>query len=293
MAFNLAKTLGLAPARSKFRADQEAATAGLGSMLPTYQSQAATAGQTASTFDPLRTSSAKSLYDRYAKGFDGGGLLKKKLMGGIDSRFASATANARTQAMNAGANPASTLALMGAKRAQALSGALSNYEAQKMGEDERFARNAYGVASDMYGRGLGEQRAALGSQGNIYGQQFNQFGNLAQADEARQNAGRQALMNLIQTGASLYGAGRGTPRAMPQSLPDNGNPGGEEFIPFNALEAPYDASGRATMPYELGGSVQGGGAGSGFYQEPSMPTPTLTQALIQQMRQPRMKSRLY
>lgn len=291
MAFNLASTLGLTPSRSKFRKDQEEATAGLSSMLPTYQSQAATAGQTASTFDPLRTSSAKSLYDRYAKGFDGGGLLKKKMLGGIDSRFASAAANARTQAMNSGANPAAVLSLMGAKKAQALSGALTGYENQKQAEDERFARSAYGVASDMFGRGLSEQNSALGRQGNIYNQQFSQFGNLAQQDEARQNAGRQALMGLIQTAASAYGAGKGVPSISPQMLPDNGNPGGEEFMPFNGSEAPFSASGYPVAMPEYQVSAMGGG--SRYAPQYSEPEPSVTQALVQMMRQPRMKSRLY
>jgi hypothetical protein len=292
MSFNLASRLGLTPSRSKFRANQEQAAQGLDAMLPTYQNQAATAGQTASTFDPLRTSSARSLYDRYAKGFDGGGLLKKKMLGNVDSRFASASANARTQAMNSGANPTSALALIGAKRAQALSSALSGYEGQKMAEDERYARGAYGVASDMYGRGLGEQNAALGRQGNILGQQFSQYGNLAQQDEQRQNAGRQALMGLIQTGASLYGAGRGTPTVGQQALPDNGAPGGDTFMPYNGTEAPYDASGYDVMPYEYSDprSVMGGSGSSAQF---SNPQPTVTQALVQMMRQPRSNSRIF
>jgi hypothetical protein len=291
MAFNLASTLGLTPSRSKFRKDQEAATSSLSSMLPAFQQQAAQAGETASTFNPLRTASAKSLYDRYAKGFDGGGLLKKKMLGGIDSRFASASANARTQAMNSGANPSAILSLMGAKRAQALSSALTGYENQKQAEDERFARGAYGVASDMFGRGLSEQNSALGRQGNLYNQQFSQYGNLAQQDEQRQNAGRQALMGLIQTGASLYGAGKGTPRISPQMLPDNGNPGGEEFMPYNGMEEPYSAAG---YPVEMPDyQVSAVGGGSRYAPQYSTPEPTLTQALVQMMRQPRMKSKIY
>jgi hypothetical protein len=292
MAFNLASTLGLTPSRSKFRKNQEDATSGLSSMLPAFQQQAASAGQTASAFNPLRTSSAKSLYDRYASGFDGAGLLKKKMLGGIDSRFASASANARTQAMNAGANPGAVLSLIGAKKAQTLSSALTGYENQKLGEDERYARGAYGVASDMFGRGLSEQNSALGRQGNIYNQQFSQYGNLAQQDEARQNAGRQALMGLIQTAASAYGAGKGVPSISPQMLPDNGNPGGEEFMPFNGMEEQYSASGYPVeVPdYQVSSGVSGG---SRYAPQYSTPEPSVTQALIQMMRQPRMKSKIY
>lgn len=278
----LSKVLAIDGVRSNLRDKQSDAISGLGAMVPTYQAQADQAGATAGQFKPLRTQSAASLYGRYAKGFDGAGLLKKKMLAGLGEGFDRAGAQARAQALATGANPTSALALINAKKAQATSGALTQYGITKQQEDERYAKGAYGVASDMYGRSRGEQNSALGRVGSLYGQQYQMYGDQAGQEEQRANQGRQMVMDLIRTGASVYGASQGSPGAI-GGAPASSRGG------YMGLTGGHDP----VSPYDYGdpsGAAWAPGAGDLGYQSPD---PTFGAVQRSASRLPRTNSRIY
>ena len=211
MALNFSKMLGQSTSPSAYRKNQATAAEGMGTGLPAYKQNAATAGAEFGQFAPLRAQSGQNLYNRYAAGYDAGGLMKKKMLTGIDSQFAGTQARARANAAATGQSPAAILSLLDARRAQATSGALTDYANQKQGEDERYARGAYQTAAGMAGNALAEQNSALGNAEQTYGRQFSSYGNLAQEDEARQAASRQALIGMLQQGASLAAGMPGLP----------------------------------------------------------------------------------
>lgn len=235
----LTRTLGLDIKQSPYRSNQQSALSNLGSLAPTYQSQATQGQGVVNQFLPQRTATGQALLNRQSQGFDAGGLLKSKMLSGLNTGYASAAANARVNAQRTGQNASPMLALLDAQKAGATVQGLNDYGLQKSALDMDYAKGAYNTASTLTGQGMAEQGQGLGNLSNLYSTQYQGYGNLAQQDEARQAAQNQMRASLVGSLASLFGGFAKAPgRITPQSLPDNANLGGEEFMPYNGMEAP-------------------------------------------------------
>lgn len=204
----LSKALGLDAKKSTFRNDQEQSLKQMQGLRPQVQGQLQRANGVVDTFSPQRTQTAQRQIDYYRQGPEAAYLngAKKQALGTIGSGFDSAIATARAQAGRSGADPTALIAGLNAKRTQATMGALTDYNMRAAQERERFGNAAYGLASQLTGQGLGEQGQALGQRMNLEGVIGGQAGNLAQADEARQNAAMNNLLGVLQQAGSLYGA---------------------------------------------------------------------------------------
>lgn len=204
----LSKALGIDQKKSGFRDDQTQSLREMQGLRPQVQGQLQRANGVVDTFSPQRTQTGQAQIDYYRKGPEAAYLAgaKKKALGGIDSGFDSAIATARAQAARSGADPTALIAGLNAKRTQASMGALTDFGMREASERERFGNAAYNLASQLTGQGLGEQSQALGQGMNLEGAIGGQAGNLAQADEARMNAGMNNLLGVLRQAGSLYGS---------------------------------------------------------------------------------------
>lgn len=226
MGLNFSKMLGLSTPASSFRKNQATAADGMGASLPAYQKVATSAGAEYGRTAPMRGQAGTRLYDRYAAGFDAGGLMKKNTLANIGTQFEGAAARTRANAAATGQSPMAALSLLDARKAQATSKALTDAAMLKQQEDERYLQGAFRTAGDMAGTALSEQNNALGNMNSVYNQQFGAFNNLAQADEARRAADAQLLGNFIGQGAGLIGGMARLP-SMSQMSGGRGVGGGE------------------------------------------------------------------
>ena len=227
----LTRTLGLDIKQSPYRTNQQSALSNLGTLAPTYQTQATQGQGVVNQFLPQRTATGQALLNRQNQGFDAGGLLKSKILGGINTGFASAAANARVNAQRTGQSPSSVLALLDAQKAGATVKGLNDYGLQKSALDMDYAKGAYNTASSLTGQGMAEQNQGLGNLRGLYDTQYQGYGNLAQQDEARQAAQKQMIMQLIQSGAALAGGGAAAPALMAAG---RANTGGATYSPTDA-----------------------------------------------------------
>lgn len=136
----------------------------------------------------------------------------------------SATSTVGNNFLQGQAGLTSDLASRGFGGSGSMAGGLSALAAQRIGAISSAANNANMQAQNLsYQRGAtladlmngqanaayGRRTAALGAQAGINNQVFSGYGDLAQADEARQAANMQALSGLAMGGAQLYGRSAG------------------------------------------------------------------------------------
>lgn len=213
---NIPKILGLQAPRSSFRNNQQTALTNLQGMRQGYGTMTGSAQSGYSQFSPQARQTTQNVLDYYNAGPDPNAALKKAMLGGIETGFNRAGAIARTAATRTGSDPAAAQASLAAKRAMAISSALTGYNQQQRGERERFLNAAQGVAGGAERQYLGDTYRGMGAQQGLEGDIYSRAGDLAQADEARANQTRQNVMGAIQMAASLAGGGIGIPR-MPQA----------------------------------------------------------------------------
>lgn len=210
---NPGKTLLGSGYKSPLRNQQAAATQSLAGLRPTYQSLRTTGQAGVDAVAPLR-SAAFQRASSYLSNDMGGDAKDSATLAAGYGRTAdsadSARANLSASMRRAGISGGALAGGMGAIDAGQVRANAGTNTAVALGAIDRNRNNAisgYNLARGEMGDY--QNQALRGAQGEaaLSGQEFNQYGNLAQGDEARAAANNP--MNLISQGIGLYGQMQG------------------------------------------------------------------------------------
>jgi hypothetical protein len=261
---NILKTFGLSASRSGFRDNQEEATKNLAGLRPQFKTMQARGTGLVNEFQPQQRAAGQSLINFYNQGPQSLAAMRKRALTGTEDRFNNLAAQTANRSALTGSDPTATLALLGAKKVQAQLGAGTDFDLQSQGLLERYKQGAMSTAGSLASQGLQQEGAGLSGGMNLENDLYGRYGDMAGADEARQNSGRQMVAGLIGTAAQLYGGGRARSFGPTQasSLPGNG---GMEMGSMGVIEPQgYDfgsPSGAGYFPSSSGAgfsSPQGG-----------------------------------
>jgi hypothetical protein len=264
---NILKTLGLSASRSGFRDNQEEATKNLAGLRPQFKTMQARGTGLVNEFQPQQRAAGQSLINFYNQGPQSLAAMRKRALTGTEDRFNNLAAQTTNRSALTGSDPTATLALLGAKKVQAQLGAGTDFDLQSQGLLERYKQGAMSAAGSLASQGLQQEGAGLSGGMNLENDLYGRYGDMAGADEARQNSGRQMVAGLIGTAAQLYGGGAGAVGAgrAVQSMSESPGRGGMEMSGMGVIEPQgYDfgsPSGAGYFPSSSGAgfsSPQGG-----------------------------------
>lgn len=216
MAWNPQKMLGLGgPSASPYRQNQAGAARRFGQAGDRYESAYGQANQAYGSFNPQFQGAVRGRVDYLQNDPFGGeqdrlalGQAAGESQGDFDRAQSSLTADLSRRNIGGGVE-AGALSNLHARRAASNAATRTLIGLQrilKRDTNQREAVNLLGDTTQMYGQ---TRNQALGGYMGAAGGEFNAYGDMAQAEEARKAAGLQGLMQTLSGLGSVAGGQMG------------------------------------------------------------------------------------